>query len=182
MLLEALVADPSFDLFLARRALLAGGFGTGKGWSGDERALEIAPVVQSGMEPVMTEAAKRHQRTHFQRRYPLSPPPGTPQKYGGDGDEERKERLDEPVSSSSDGGSSSGAGDERRDGINESDLEAALGDVAQKAPHMQGNLWAHQIPGDHGLHLEAPVVSNLFPRFHLDLTSAVAAAVGKSDW
>ncbi|GAA5840778.1 hypothetical protein JCM9279_001217 [Rhodotorula babjevae] len=163
-----------------KRALLAGGFGTGKGWSGDERALEVAPVVQSGMEPVMTEAAKRHQRTHFQRRFPLSPPPGTPQKYGGDGDEERNERLDEHTSSSE--GSSSSGGDERRDGINEADLEAALGDVAQKAPHMQGNLWAHQIPGDHGLHLEAPVVSNLFPRFHLDLTSAVAAAVGKSDW
>lgn len=131
------------------------------------------------MEPVMTEAAKRHQRTHFQRRIPASPAPGTPQKYGGDGDEERKERLDE--ASSSDLGSS---GDERprRDGVNEADLEAALGDVAQRAPHMQGDMWAHQFPSADGMHLEAPVVSNLFPRFHLDLTSAVAAAVGKADW
>ncbi|BGP38822.1 Sulfate permease 2 [Rhodotorula kratochvilovae] len=162
-----------------KRALLAGGFGTGKGWSGDERALEVAPVVQSGMEPVMTEHAKRVHRSHFARRFPASPAPGTPQKLLGDGDE-RKSGAGKPAAAAA---AAAGEGQQRTDGVSEQDLEAALGAAVQQGAHIQGNLWAHDVPGLSGARIEAaPVVSSLFPRFHLDLTSAVAAAVGKDDW
>ncbi|GJN87603.1 hypothetical protein Rhopal_000558-T1 [Rhodotorula paludigena] len=151
-----------------KRALLAGGFGTGTGWTGPERPLEIAPVVQSGMEPVMTEHAKRLQRMHFQRRMFGSPAPGTPQKLDGDGDEVKPHLPSSP--------------EERHDQqVRQEDLEAALGAV-QQGVHVGGHAWSHQVPGHESAHLEAPVVSALFPRFHLDLTSAVAAAVGKDDW
>ncbi|GAA5835818.1 hypothetical protein JCM11251_007435 [Rhodosporidiobolus azoricus] len=149
-----------------KRALLAGGFGTGKGWSGDERPLEIAPVVPEGNRPVMTEHAIRQQRRHFQRRFAPSPGPGTPPN-GLKPLEERKEE------------------DERRDEIHSADLEAALGQCVQQGQHVGGTVWGTQVPGFEeqvGEHEEAPVVSSTYPRFHLDLTSAVAAAVGKDDW
>ncbi|GAA5890145.1 hypothetical protein JCM5296_002830 [Sporobolomyces johnsonii] len=172
-----------------KRALLAGGFGTGKGWIGDERPLEIAPVVNEGMQPVLTEHARRLQRSHFQRRYPRSPAPESP-----------PNGLISPRAQSP-GGSGSGtevesAGDrDPKEGnrknqpeIEERDLEAAL-DAAQReqelaipSVHVGGHVWADQILGHDGAHEEAPVVSHLFPRFHLDLSSAVAAAVGKDDW
>ncbi|GAA5931904.1 hypothetical protein JCM1841_006791 [Sporobolomyces salmonicolor] len=172
-----------------KRALLAGGFGTGKGWIGDERPLEIAPVVNEGMQPVLTEHARRLQRSHFQRRYPRSPGPSSPPNGlvsprspspGGSGstteveldsdrDREEGDRKNQPE-------------------LEERDLEAAL-DAAQREQelavpgvHVGGHVWADQVPGHNGAHDEAPVVSHLFPRFHLDLSSAVAAAVGKDDW
>ncbi|BGP14804.1 hypothetical protein JCM10213_001828 [Rhodosporidiobolus nylandii] len=147
-----------------KRALLAGGFGTGVGWSGDERPLEIAPVVPAGSEPVLTEHAKRQLR-HFQRRYPASPAPATPPNGMKSLIEERKEHSEEE--------------------IREADLEAALGQVAAQGQHVGGTVWGAEVPGfnpELGMHCEAPVVSSTFPRFHLDLTSAVAAAVGRDDW
>ncbi|GAA5969941.1 hypothetical protein JCM11641_008092, partial [Rhodosporidiobolus odoratus] len=149
-----------------KRALLAGGFGTGVGWSGDERPLEIAPVVPGGAEPVLTEHAKRQLR-HFQRRVPASPAPDTP-----------KQLLDKEPK---DGGEEH----ERRDDIRSEDLEAALQEVEAQGQHVGESMWGAQVPGfghDVGVSNEAPVVSATFPRFHLDLTSAVAAAVGKEDW
>ncbi|BGP30935.1 Sulfate permease 2 [Rhodotorula toruloides] len=149
-----------------KRALLAGGFGTGKGWSGPERPLEIAPVVQAGMEPVMTEHAKRLQRMHFQRRFfPGSPLPGTPQKLA---DEKEDGNVREAR--------------EEGEGVRHEDLEAALGQVEQQGLHLGGSVWGHEVPGHEEPNLEQPVLSTSFPRFHLDLTSAVSAAVGRDDW
>ncbi|BGP69227.1 Sulfate permease 2 [Rhodotorula toruloides] len=149
-----------------KRALLAGGFGTGKGWSGPERPLEIAPVVQAGMEPVMTEHAKRLQRMHFQRRFfPGSPLPGTPQKLA---DEKEDGNVREAR--------------EEGEGVRHEDLEAALGQVEQQGMHLGGSVWGHEVPGQEEPNLEQPVLSTSFPRFHLDLTSAVSAAVGRDDW
>ncbi|GEM06635.1 sulfate permease [Rhodotorula toruloides] len=149
-----------------KRALLAGGFGTGKGWSGPERPLEIAPVVQAGMEPVMTEHAKRLQRLHFQRRFfPGSPMSGTPRKLAD-------EKEDEGVREAR----------EEREGVRHEDLEAALAEVGQQGMHLGGSVWGHQVPGHEEPNVEQPVLSTSFPRFHLDLTSAVSAAVGRDDW
>ena len=64
-------------MIIVKRALLAGGFGTGKGWIGDERPLEIAPVVNEHAQPVLTEHARRIQASHFRRRYPPSVASGT---------------------------------------------------------------------------------------------------------
>ncbi|GAA6008582.1 hypothetical protein JCM10207_007166 [Rhodosporidiobolus poonsookiae] len=158
-----------------KRALLAGGFGTGVGWSGNERPLEIAAVVPDGMQPVLTEHAKRLQRSHFQRRFPGSPAPGTPRNGLIKPEEERKDVA-----------SVDGTDGQPRDEIRSADLEAALGEVAGAGQHVGGNIWGQQVPGHEelgvGLDSEAPVVSSLYPRFHLDLTSAVAAAVGSDDW
>lgn len=150
-------------ILYAYRALLAGGFGTGVGWSGAERPLEIAPVVQGGMEPVMTEHAKRVQRLHFQRRLiPTSPEPGTPAhllpKPTGATGEIEEVREDRPSTSSS----------TDRD-LSANDLEKALQDVEQQGVHVGGSVWGHQIPGHESPHLEQPVLSTSFPRFHLDL-------------
>ncbi|GAA6027980.1 hypothetical protein JCM8097_001812 [Rhodosporidiobolus ruineniae] len=165
-----------------KRALLAGGFGTGKGWSGDERPLEIAPVVPAGTEPVLTEHARRHARRHFQRRFPPSPAPATPPnglKLHG----EPRDGKETP-----DGERRDGAEPSKRDEIHSADLEAALGEVETQGQHIGGHTWGSQVPGFEkqrggiGTENEAPVVSSLFPRFHLDLTSAVSAAVGRDDW
>jgi hypothetical protein len=48
--------------------------------------------------------------------------------------------------------------------------------------HIGGNIWADSFPGHNDVHEEAPIVSHLFPRFHLDISSAVAAAVGSDEW
>ncbi|GAA5975756.1 hypothetical protein JCM10908_005271 [Rhodotorula pacifica] len=158
-----------------KRALLAGGFGTGTGWTGPERPLEIAPVVQGGMEPVMTEHAKRVQRLHFQRRLaPTSPEPGTPTHLlpkSTSAHDEIEEVTDRQASASG-----------SQQDLSPNDLEKALQDVERQGVHVGGSVWGHSIPGNEAPHLEQPVLSTSFPRFHLDLTSAVAAAVGKDDW
>ncbi|GAA5898783.1 SLC26/SulP family anion transporter [Sporobolomyces salmoneus] len=171
-----------------KRALLAGGFGTGKGWTGDERPLEIAPVVNEGRTPVMTEHARRVQARHFRRRYPPSTASGTatprPNQSG------LKPLTEE--SESDTGASSSGLRESETD-ISEQperDLEAARPhddmEVEEKFAlpntHIGGHVWADSFPGHDDVHEEAPIVSHLFPRFHLDISSAVAAAVGDDDW
>ncbi|GAA5852562.1 hypothetical protein JCM8547_002544 [Rhodosporidiobolus lusitaniae] len=158
-----------------KRALLSGGFGTGVGWSCSERPLEIAPVVQQGMEPVLTEHARRQQHRHYQRRFPLSPAPGTPQ----NGIKSLEERKEDAAVIEQDERERERMKDRE---INGADLEAALGQAQAQGQHVVGNNWAHELPGFDGVGHEAPVVSSLFPRFHLDLTSAVAAAVGTDDW
>lgn len=148
------------------RALLAGGFGTGTGWTGPERPLEIAPVVQSGMEPVMTEHAKRVQRLHFQRRFaPSSPEPGTPTHLLPKANAARDEI--EEVSEERASGSASGSGSQQD--LSANDLEKALEDVERRGVHVGGHVWAHSVPGNEAPHLEQPVLSTSFPRFHLDL-------------
>lgn len=112
-----------------KRALLAGGFGTGKPVV--ERPLEIAPVVPSGGERVSVA-----QRDAFLRRHPQSPPTSPPN------------GLVRADSLSESGGSIEG----------KIDLEASLERVL------------------------APISSPLYSRFHLDLASAVAAAVGTDVW
>lgn len=150
-----------------KRALLAGGFGTGKGWSGPERPLEIAPVVQAGMEPVMTEHAKRLQRLHFQRRFfPASPLPGTPQKFADEKDDDAGAREAR----------------EEGEGVRHEDLEAALGQVEQQGVHLGGSVWGHEVPGHEEPNLEQqPVLSTSFPRFHLGASSSRLPSAHASD-
>ncbi|GAA6058666.1 hypothetical protein JCM10212_004077 [Sporobolomyces blumeae] len=183
-----------------KRALLAGGFGTGKGWIGDERPLEIAPVVNDGMQPVLTEHARRVQMAHFRRRYPPSTASGTASPttrttrplVGGRGDSNESE-ADAGEFETKDDRRSSEPTIEEEGSIRESttDLEAGRTDLDEMeqeekyttpGAHVGGHVWADSIPGHHDAHQEAPIVSHLFPRFHLDLSSAVAAAVGKDDW
>ncbi|KAK4706104.1 solute carrier family 26 (sodium-independent sulfate anion transporter), member 11, partial [Phenoliferia sp. Uapishka_3] len=106
-----------------KRALLAGGFGTG---ANNSRPIEIAPVVQG------ESASSPEVIRHFQRR----PTPGN----GADS-----------TISDIEGGRSASLGDD-------------------------------DVKGGDGLDLEGPVVSSLTTTFHLDLASAVNAAVGDADW
>lgn len=110
-----------------KRALLAGGFGTGK--SLFERPLEIAPVVPSGGETIPAA-----QRDAYLRRHPRSPPTSPPN------------GLVRPESFS-----------DGSDSTTKLDLESAGSN-------------------------EGPLVSPLYTRFHVDLSSAVAAAVGTDSW
>ncbi|GAA6010475.1 hypothetical protein JCM11491_006956 [Sporobolomyces phaffii] len=185
-----------------KRALLAGGFGTGKGWTGDERPLEIAPVVNEGRTPVMTEHARRVQAAHFRRRYPPSTASGTATpRPNQPGLTPLREEGDEATDvSSGDGGGSdsltsssgprttsetdvSSQGPGADDGT---DLESRLHEHEEKyavpSAHVGASIWADSFPGASHVHEEAPIVSHLFPRFHLDISSAVAAAVGNDQW
>lgn len=90
-----------------RRALLAGGFGTGK--QVFERPLEIAPVIPSGGDKVsiaalatLTSQSQKHHALNFQRRHPISCPPTPPNgkaldspiSEGGDEEEGGQKRLE----------------------------------------------------------------------------------------
>ncbi|GAA5946684.1 hypothetical protein JCM3765_000348 [Sporobolomyces pararoseus] len=171
-----------------KRALLAGGFGTGKGWTGAERPLEIAPVVNEGRTKIMTEHARRVQATHFQRRYPPSTASGTATpRPTQPGLRPLTEESESELAGSSSGrrGSDTDISEEP-----ERDVEAARTQeemeveekLALPGTHVGGSIWADSFPGHDGVHEEAPIISHLFPRFHLDLSSAVAAAVGTEEW
>ena len=186
--LVSFLADESVSPHTVKRALLAGGFGTGKGWNGAERPLEIAPVVNEGRTKIKTEHARRVQATHFQRRYPPSTASGTATpRPTQPGLRPLTEESDSDLAGSSSGrrGSDTDISEEP-----ERDVEAARTqeemEVEEKfalpGTHVGGSIWADSFPGVDGVHEEAPIVSHLFPRFHLDLSSAVAAAVGTEEW
>ena len=118
------------------------------------------------MQPVMTEHAKRVQRMHFQRRIaPTSPEPGTPAHLLPKMSSARDEI--EEVAEDRTGGSQSGSGSQQD--LSANDLEKALEDVERQGAHVGGSVWAHSVPGNEAPHLEQPVLSTSFPRFHLDL-------------
>ncbi|GAA5938298.1 SLC26/SulP family anion transporter [Sporobolomyces koalae] len=180
-----------------KRALLAGGFGTGTGWTAEERPLEIAPVVNEGRMPVLTEHARRVQAKHFQRRYPPSTASGTATPRAAYSSLDPLTELDRGNVTDGQGSIVDGQGRRTSDPEipdiaeeTDRDVEAArTGDAvfdlekkyALPTSHLGGHVWASSFPGQEEAHEEAPIVSHLFPRFHLDLSSAVAAAVG-GDW
>ncbi len=139
-----------------RRALLAGGFGTGKLLR--ERPLEIAATVPAGIELVPAE---------FQRRF--FSPPGTPR---------RNSALNMPSFGALAGNHTTTADLERgeagqpgmrREGSGGSSPERAT----LKVPGEGVKAWDSD-----EVSIEAAVVSTNFPRFHLDVASGVQAAVG----
>jgi len=188
-------------VIIVKRALLAGGFGTGKGWIGDERPLEIAPVVNEHAQPVLTEHARRIQASHFRRRYPPSVASGTGTPVRGRASTSGLQQLTEEGTSNSGSDTDAAEYDSNKEGARqtsemdiseegERDVEANRTKEQMEneekfglpSSHVGGHVWADSIPGHDDAHMEAPVVSSLFPRFHLDLSSAVAAAIGKDDW
>ena len=188
-------------MIIVKRALLAGGFGTGKGWIGDERPLEIAPVVNEHAQPVLTEHARRIQASHFRRRYPPSVASGTGTPVRGRASTSGLQQLTEEGTSNSGSDTDAAEYDSNKEGARqtsemdiseegERDVEANRTKEQMEneekfglpSSHVGGHVWADSIPDHDDAHMEAPVVSSLFPRFHLDLSSAVAAAIGKDDW
>ncbi|KAL8286568.1 hypothetical protein RQP46_004585 [Phenoliferia psychrophenolica] len=133
-----------------KRALLAGGFGTGV--EVRERPLEIAPVVPSGQDrqPITRHGGLIH-LSHFQRRHPQSGPTSPPNGPAGS-----------VSGKSSDTGT---AADLELGGVPRPEKRPVTPDEPEVAED-----------GD-----EEAIVSTLTPRFHLDLTSAVDAAVG-GEW
>ena len=136
--------------FQPHRALLAGGFGTGK--DVHERPLEIAPVVPSGAErqPITLHGGLLH-LSHFQRRHPNSGPVSPPNGPAAATPSSTANSVDSKVP----------------------DLESGEPPRFEK-----GQAWSSGAPEPED---EEAVVSTLFPRFHLDLPSAVDAAVG-TEW
>lgn len=137
-----------------KRALLAGGFG--RGISPDERPLEIAAVVPAGTEHA--EVTR-----YFRRQFPGSPPPG---------------RVPETENSSVDG-------DDKSSG----DLEAGKrlgGTGADHNGNTNGKSIAEVVADKtrawDANSVEQPIVSPLAPRFFVDLSAAVNAAVGNATW
>lgn len=125
-----------------------------------ERPLEIAPVVPSGAErqPITRHGGLLH-LSHFQRRHPHSGPTSPP-----NGQVEREASIS--------------AADTLAESADSHDLESGtLPKIEKRAS------WSPEPAPEVEPELvdEEAVVSTKHPRFHLDLTSAVDAAVG-GEW
>lgn len=141
-----------FSFAKSYRALLAGGFGTGRNVS--ERPLEIAPVVPSGQDlvPVTHHA--------FQRRHPRSPPTSPPNGFQG------VDAKSYPTV---------GYSTDAKDESGNKDLERGEGGIVEDGSAAKSSYSATET-------IEQPLTSPLYARFHLDMAAAVAAAVGDSEW
>lgn len=141
-----------------RRALLAGGFGTGK--PVHERPLEIAATVPAGTELVPAE---------FQRRF--FSPPGTPRRLSAS-------HMPSLATAATPADLESGRADkaDEAQGLGlPGRREVSGGSSPDKAGVPGIKVWESD-----ELSIEAAVVSTNFPRFHLDVASGVQAAVGRS--